>query len=644
MIGCFPPSYPDELFYSICARYAGRVQYRRKAAVMQELFGSGFGKGAIDLPTHLDVLVAALPPEHPYSVDRFIGEHTLLPFYCPFLPAERLRRLLEEMAGENAVGIYYRFGFRKGSIKPARYLRYCPSCAMEDRIRVGETYWHRISQLPGVLMCPTHMIPLEETSVEALARRAAAPEFYTAEQAIPKQPSSAAIKGWPWHDTLLALARDAAWLLEQWNLTPGFSKIYQRYLMLLAENHFVLPRGRLRLGELVEQFQAHYPDELLDLLQCPLNPPRHHWLLGLVHGDNMGQHPLHHLLLMRLLGSTAEEFFHSPAEPPPFGDGPWPCLNPVSDHYRERMIKDCQIIPYARSRRLFQGTFPCACGFVYQRRGPDQGPEDQFRYEKVVAYGPEWEEALRKLLEASHPDLHIIASRLGTSVSVVCHEAARLGLKMPLSATQLSSADETGSFPTPGEQSEEDAVRERYRTIWLAAMQGGQTMWAADLKAKEPEAYRWLYSHDHEWLKANMPPRKPRESAVDWNTRDQQLAKEIRAAATRLKNRPGRPVRVTVSALSRELGQSALRANGYTKQKLPLASQALDEVVETAEACAVRKIWWAATCFIQEQLCPGRWDLLKRSGVRRQETAPVVQQAIESALRKCASCCELKAG
>ncbi|HEY7419442.1 MAG TPA: TniQ family protein, partial [Ktedonobacteraceae bacterium] len=256
MIGCFPSPHPDELFYSICARYAKRVHYHRKAAVMQELFGSGFEKGAIDLPTHLDVLIAALPPKHPYSVDRFIGEHTLLPFYRPFLPAERLRRLREEMAGENAVGIYYRFGFRKGSVKPARYLRYCPSCAMEDRIRVGETYWHRIPQLPGILVCPTHMIPLEETSVEALARRAAAPEFYTAEQAIPKQSISTGNKCWPWHNNLLALARDASWLLEQLNLTPGFQQIYRRHLTLLTENQFVLPRGKLRLGELVERYQA----------------------------------------------------------------------------------------------------------------------------------------------------------------------------------------------------------------------------------------------------------------------------------------------------------------------------------------------------------------------------------------------------
>lgn len=644
MIGCFPSPHPDELFYSICARYDARTHYLRKAAVMEDLFGYGLGKGAVDLPTRLDFLVAALPEGHPYSVDRYINEHTLLPFYHPFLPAERLRRLREEMAGKNAMGIYFRFGFRKGAIKPARCLRYCPSCAIEDRERLGETYWHRIPQLPGVLVCPLHMLPLEETAVEALARRAAAPEFHTAEQAIPKQRSGAAIKRWPWHNTLLALAYDAAWLLEQPNLTPGFQQIYRRYLTLLTEHQFASPRGRLRLGELVEQFQAHYPEELLDLLQCPLNPPRHHWLIGLVHGDNMGQHPLHHLLLMRLLDCSAEEFFHFPAEQPPFGDGPWPCLNPGSTHYQERVIEDCQITSDTRNRRLLQGTFTCACGFVYQRRGLDQRLEDQFRYESIVAYGPAWEEVLRRLVETSNLDLQAIASRLETSVSVICREIARLGLKMPSSASQLLSAEETTPFFPQEMKRLEDDTRERYRACWLAAMQQEQPMWAKDLKAKAPEMYWWLYCHDHLWLQDHMPPRKPRASAVDWNARDQHLADMILAAAERIKNRPGRPVRVTASALSRELGQSALRANGYTRQKLPLASQALNEAAETAEACAVRKIEWAAACFMQERMCPGRWDLLKRSGVRRQEASPIVQRAIDRALRNCSPLSEAKAG
>lgn len=141
-----------------------------------------------------------------------------------------------------------------------------------------------------------------------------------------------------------------------------------------------------------------------------------------------------------------------------------------------------------------------------------------------------------------------------------------------------------------------------------------------------------------------MPPRKPNGPHLDWPTRDKHFAAQIHAAAERIKSRPGRPVRVTQNALSRELGQSTLRANFYAKQQLPLASQALDEELETPEACAVRKIWWAASCFIQEQIKPGRWDLLKRSGVRRQEASPAVQQAIDAALRTWSSLTEAKAG
>lgn len=90
MISFFPDPYPDELLYSVCARFADRVQYPGESSVVWQLFGTRNGAAVVDLPSRLGHLVATLPPEHNYTVDQLIDDHTLLPFYSPFCPPSRI--------------------------------------------------------------------------------------------------------------------------------------------------------------------------------------------------------------------------------------------------------------------------------------------------------------------------------------------------------------------------------------------------------------------------------------------------------------------------------------------------------------------------------------------------------------------------
>ncbi|PHJ62307.1 hypothetical protein VF14_13990 [Nostoc linckia z18] len=90
MIAFFPDPYPDELLYSICARYTDIVQYPGSSSANQELFGSRSKIASVDLPINLSYLVANLPPGHQYTEDQLIDKHTLLPFYTQFCPQERI--------------------------------------------------------------------------------------------------------------------------------------------------------------------------------------------------------------------------------------------------------------------------------------------------------------------------------------------------------------------------------------------------------------------------------------------------------------------------------------------------------------------------------------------------------------------------
>jgi hypothetical protein len=222
MISSFPDLYPDELLYSACARFSALVNYPDKKCVILELFGTSNALAVIDFPAHLDSLVGSLPLGHNYSVDRLIINHTLLPFYSPFHPTERIARLQEDMRENSKVSVPSRLGMMANSIPTPVWLRFCLLCAEDDERQFGETYWHRIHQVPGVEVCPVHAVFLENSNAQMLHRKTRH-EFVSAPQAIyTNSPRSLTLSN-PSHVALLKIASDAAWLLNQQGLAPDLN-------------------------------------------------------------------------------------------------------------------------------------------------------------------------------------------------------------------------------------------------------------------------------------------------------------------------------------------------------------------------------------------------------------------------------------
>lgn len=461
MIGCFPDPYPDELFYSLCARYAERVHYQTRRAIIQDLFGGGAGIGAVDLPTRLRHLVSALPPEHLLTEERLIDEHTLLPFYGPFLPPTRLLQLRKEMQSDNGRTIHGRLGVLKSSIRPPQFLRYCPDCVSEDRLQFDETYWHRVHQASGVLVCPVHGVFLEEAQGVAGARRYGEPHFVTAEQAIPPMGAGTSHSLQLVPQILLDLAQDTAWLLVQKQLCPGRRAIQICYRRLLSEQHLLQPLGTIRLRVLADRIAAAHSDEVLERLLCL--PHRNHvnWLRRLLEWES-ASHPLYHFLLLRSLDHSAKAFFQRSIESwLPFGKPLWPCLNPICPQYRQRVILECQIPSKFLLTLRPRGSFACSCGFSYWRDGPDRSPEDHFLLHGVISYGPVWERGLRQLWVELNGAEQVIAERLQESAEVVHRQAELLGLIEP-TATSLAGLLEQAAPPVPQDWGEDELLWDQF--------------------------------------------------------------------------------------------------------------------------------------------------------------------------------------
>lgn len=513
-------------------------------------------------------------------------------------------------------------------------------CATEDRRRFGECYWHRVHQVPGVEVCPIHEVSLENSSVHAfgsVVRYEHVSAEYAIEQAVAHPLSSTD----SFHGYLLDLARDAAWLLTQHNMSVGPELLHQIYNLLLMNRDLAVYASVAKTSMLLESFTSHYPPEFLTLVQCEIDEHlRQNWLSRFLRAPLKFQHPLRHLLLMHFLGHSAETFFQLPTEFHPFGDGPWPCLNRASPHYGELRIQECQVT-HDRAG-LFRGIFSCSCGFIYVRRGPDQSTEDQYRVGRYESFGYSWEVELRRLWENPKMSPTQIGKQLGVDRSTVIRQAARLGLSFPPPGAKIM---ENSRMLAPPKDSNEEETRaatipER-RKKWLSILAEHPEATRVFLGRNWPTLYAWLRKNDLEWLEDHLPPRRnPIETRsklppprVDWAERDEQLVNQVRMVAQELLQTPERPLRISVAAIAREIRQ--LHSMKSELDKLPLTSEALAELVDTTESFYLRRIEWATKLYHRERICPTRTQFMTQAGFSKERLSkqPRAREAFEKSLQ-----------
>jgi len=633
MIGLFTDPFTDELLYSAVSRYHHRVRNRSKEATARDLFGNARIKIIVDFQTRLDYLASQLPPET-YPVSRLIDDYTMLPFYAPFIPAERHEELRRDIRGEGGGSIHARLGVLTSGLG-VECLRLCPACAEdEDRAPDREPYWHRVHHAPGVMVCPEHAVFLVDSAVK-IRNRSKNEAFVTARQAIADMPlaSKSPVRvdlANKEHQILLSLAQRAASIFKARIQAADLNALRSRYLNLLFERGLAKYGGQVKQFRLEKQFLDYYLPQLLNQLGCGLDL-RNHWLRRLLNEWKSSRQPLHHLLLMEFLDRPVEEFFQGPVEREPFGKGPWPCLNKASGHYGEALITECSIGVSQEAQKLVMGTFRCGCGFTYRRVGLDSTSERQFQYDKILSLGEAWYEKLRERVPAREEDLPEIASTLGVSVSVVELEMNRL-IKSAKTWQPLVRSEKRGRKASALSESE---AREKHRSSWQKAIKDNPGLGRTALRRIEFAAYDWLVKNDREWKEENSPARQGYRRTiqrVDWTARDNKYSAVVRQAAERILNALGRPIWSSRTGIASELGILAVvyKHSG----NLPLTNKALDEVSESITAFAVRRIRWAADCYRQEQVPADRWKLQMRAAVSNKIARdPEVKVAFDECVR-----------
>ena len=639
MLGYFCAPYPDELLYSVCARLSARLAFPRAQHTLAELFGTPNAMIGVDLPSYLRHFIGVIPHGHGYTADQFIERHTLVPFYEPFLDQRRAATIRARMKARGRQGFQFLLGPKGQNLQKPDRLRYCPQCVREDREQYGECYWHRVHQVPGVIVCPHHGMWLDTSEAPARDLRACH-VFRPAEREIrpglprplmPKESGSTA---------LLAFAQNARWLLQHPQAADG-EGVRQRYLAILAERGLATYRGHVQVSRLQKAFLRSYPESVLEQLEGPNGGLQSGLAVSaLVHRSRTSRSPIHHLMFIHFLGYTAETFWRIPRETEYFGKGPWPCLNHAASHYGELMIDACKIQMSPTDGRPV-GTFHCRCGFDYSRVGPDWSPMMRGRMGRVVTYGPVWERKLRTLWTTSGFAVETIARRLGVTPPTLRSQVRQQGLPMRrLDARARWIAPSGVRWRHPQTVYAPVEVEDRRRR-WLRLRVTRRPSPAALRERRRLST--WLQRHDRRWLKAHPASRGPslfggKRMQIDWARRDRQLARLVESTVERLMAQSGKPLFLSRTQIIRQTGQQRMIAPHVAR--LPETQRVLASVTETRLAHKLRVIEWAANQLEASDQRPTRTALLALIGGKPiSGRVSQLSSAIDRALARLMGCC-----
>lgn len=606
MITFFPVSYDDEILYSIIARYhiqSGNISIK---STLSDLYGCSSITSVLDLPSHIDKIISNLPIDHQFTSDELIDKFTLFNYYSSFVPPENSETIRKYMKGDNGGSIYNKIGLMASSIILNKFVKFCPDCIKEDLVSYGEIYWHRIHQVSGVIICPKHHTFLIDSTVNS--RGFNKQEFIAAtyKNCIVKEN----YKKYSENDLnkIFSIAKNAEMLLNNNFEKKSIKWFCNQYINVLKKIGYANINGKVKQKDLIRNFKEYYGEELLLLFQSNFDVgSENNWVSDLIRRKNKTTHPIRHLLFIQFLGITLEELFNKEIEYKPFGEGPWPCLNPAAEHFKVDVINDVDI-RYSFDAKKPIGSFACSCGSIYTRTGPDVDYDARFKIGKVQSYGQVWKEKLQELFldgksiyEISRV-LDVDSATVKKYIDIIygtppCQDISKNGIEIYIN----------------------DDVENNKKNEWLTLIQQHPDKSKTELRKLNPALYSWLYRKCKEWMLENSPVKREIKNncyRVNWSERDEEILLLVKDKIEEIKKRKGKSKRITISLVGSELSIRSLLEKHI--DKLPKTNQYIIDFSESIEGFQKRRIEWAIQELINEGEVLKPWKIYRKAAIRKE--------------------------
>ncbi|WP_088014534.1 TnsD family Tn7-like transposition protein [Gottfriedia acidiceleris] len=614
MVFHFPTPYPDELLYSINARYHVQEGNTSPKHTIEELYGKATVTAVLDLPCNIDLLVGNINNTLITS-DYLIDQHTLFPYYGAFLINEKYNRVRKLMKGESGKRVHLIAGLRTSAIKPKSHLMHCKDCFREDVETYGESYWHRSHQLPGVLVCYKHDCPLIESSISI--------KETNHQEYIPALKENVIINGnyvivlngtFRSHLQFAKLSHQLLNNKLKQQVPKGLEILFKNKL---RQRGFVSVSGKVHREELYSSFLRAFTSEFLCDVQSSVTLDPHNWLTSMFQSHRKSFHPIRFLLLMMYFGGELGDYFNKSVEYLPFGKGPWLCLNPVCSNFKKPSVTDLKISRCWSTRRPV-GTFSCKCGFVYSRRGPDKDEIDRYKIGFIKEYGEVWESTLKEKMKI-FTSIRMIAREMGCAPNTVKKHATRLGISLNHFELKVELTYKISQLEL-NKESKINQCREK----WLQIVSDNPLLSKTQLRRLNQNLYQFLYRRDYDWLKQNSPKVQrgnANKERINWKERDELILRKVKNLIENWDQNVEKPTRITIGRISRKLGIEPLR--DQRKVNLPLTMEYLNKVVEGFETFRIRRIKLVVDKMINNGEELRKWKIKKRAGLNHKNSKEI---------------------
>ena len=357
-----------------------------------------------------------------------------------------------------------------------------------------------------------------------------------------------------------------------------------------------------------------YFNKFLEEIGCSIDKSNDHlnsWLAKTIRNPHMEHSPIRHVLIQYFLQIDIGDLAKPIQSASPFGNGPWPCLNNASSHYKVCKIGNIRV-SITNQGQSIRGVFHCPeCGLVYERLGPDMVEADRWRWDRVPTYGPVWEEMLGNLWRDDSVSLRAASRRLGVDPKTVIRQIKRLRIHQENARSTNTRWEKiTSAQPLQGPKCDPSTHKE----VWTVLREQHPGASVTELRRQAPATYAFLQRHELEWLRSQVPDRqtnRPGGRRFDWRTRDVIVHQLVMKAGNDLAQRVP-PVRLNLKAILVEADCRSITSKNL--RHMPKTDAALKQIREDKLQFAIRRIRICASRMREEGKLSYR-SLLRESNI-----------------------------
>lgn len=569
MLTFFIDPYKDEIISSFFARYhfySGNID---KNDTIQELQGKRNIIAFRNFPSRLNYLEKKIDNNN-YSADKFIYENTLFPIYSTFLAKDKHSTIIKYMKENESDKIYTSLGISTSKVDVRNGYKYCPICSKKELELYGEPYFHRIHQVPGVLVCDEHECAL----VEYVEENKSEIEFVRLEYERLQFGDYNKIYEENINIHLVKIAKSIKYIMNLEYLKYNKEYVMEKIYCLLEDKNYLTESGKVRQTKLKNDFKIYYNDNLLKTINSEIANDGNNWIKAIFTNSRMVLEPTKTILLILFLcdGDIGLFFNYIKRDEDYFVKGPWPCLNPVCKYYKRNVINTVKI-QNAYKSRLKNGVFKCEiCGYEYRRKGPDKNNYDRYKKDKVLEFGEVWEKAFKEAVNSKMKKKDVVAK---FEVYDKFIDYYRQSNKFICRDYKTNLGKGENNF-------------EEYSNNLIEYMKNNKGCMRSHVIENNGKEVGWLRYNYPEWLEQNLPKAiksKGYSKKKDLSKIDYEILEAVKIVHNKIITNE-KPKRVTITLIETMLNKKI----GRNLDRMQRTKEYLDTVLEDVDKYSIRRI------------------------------------------------------